>query len=337
MANVKFSNITKRFGSICASDRHTFQVNDGEFFVLLGPTGAGKTTLLRMAAGLETPDEGQILFDGQDATDLTPAERNIAFVFQQYSLYPHLSVYDNLAFPLRSPRLRFSEDDIRVRIERVSHTLNIAHKLNNKATALSGGEMQRVAIGRALVRQPRIYLMDEPLSSLDARLRADLRVELKRIHKELGATFIYVTHDQIEAMSLADRIGIMNEGRLLQVGTPEEIYKDPNCKYVAERLGQPFINVLPIRDFECRAPEQAAFIGLRTEHVTLEKRAGGQAPATVSWIEHLGDQNRLHLSFRDHHLQLLATPDVSFQAGDKVNLALKNPLFFDRQGSRISI
>ena len=182
------------------------------FWCILGPSGAGKTTVLRLVAGLEHPDRGSVFIDGRDVTRDPPAARDVAFVFQQYSLYPHMSVYDNLAFPLRSPMHRVSENEIRRRVTTIAEKLRIDSKLQNRATRLSGGEMQRVAIGRALVRQPQVYLMDEPLSSLDAKLRADLRVELKRIQMELGATVLYVTHDQVEAMTMATRIGVLNEG-----------------------------------------------------------------------------------------------------------------------------
>ncbi|TIP36519.1 MAG: sugar ABC transporter ATP-binding protein, partial [Mesorhizobium sp.] len=212
MADVQIQGVTKSFGETVAVSDLDLQIKDGEFVVLLGPTGAGKTTTLRLIAGLERPDSGTIYIGGHDATALSPAERDTAFVFQQYSLYPHLSVFDNLAFPLRSPARRFPEEAIRRRVEEVARMVRIDHKLNNRSTRLSGGEMQRVAIGRALVRKPSIYLMDEPLSSLDAKLRADLRLELKRIQSELGATMLYVTHDQIEAMTMADRIGILSEG-----------------------------------------------------------------------------------------------------------------------------
>ena len=198
MADVHIKNVTKSFGEHVAVNGLDLHIADGEFVVLLGPTGAGKTTTLRLIAGLERPDAGTIEIGGHNATTLSPAERDTAFVFQQYSLYPHLSVYDNLAFPLRSPARKIPEDQIRRRVEEVAKMVRIHHKLANRSTKLSGGEMQRVAIGRALVRKPAIYLMDEPLSSLDAKLRADLRLELKRIQSELGATMLYVTHDQIE-------------------------------------------------------------------------------------------------------------------------------------------
>ena len=212
MADVHIKNVTKSYGDTVAVDGLDLHIADGEFVVLLGPTGAGKTTTLRLIAGLERPDAGTIEIGGHDATALSPAERDTAFVFQQYSLYPHLSVFDNLAFPLRSPARKTGEDQIRRRVEEVARMVRIDHKLANRSTKLSGGEMQRVAIGRALVRKPAIYLMDEPLSSLDAKLRADLRLELKRIQAELGATMLYVTHDQIEAMTMADRIGILADG-----------------------------------------------------------------------------------------------------------------------------
>jgi len=336
MASVTLENISKHYGDICAADGYDLNVSGGEFFVLFGTTGAGKTTLLRMIAGLEKPDGGNILFNGMNAEGKSPADRNIAFVFQQYSLYPHLSVYDNLAFPLRSPMFDFEERKIKERIGKISELLRISHKLQNRATELSGGEMQRVAIGRALVRQPDVYLMDEPLSSLDAKLRADLRVELKRIHEELGSTFIYVTHDQIEAMSLADRMGIMDQGKLLQIGTPREIYQQPRSIYVAQRLGQPAINLLPVDTFtDCQLPPDATTIGLRTEHVLLDKNVSG-TPVKVDWIEHLGDQNRLHVKLRDTKLELLAPADKKYVAGDNLSLVLKEPLFFDKMGLRIA-
>src|SRR5207248_1616294 len=241
MADVSLRDLGKRFGNTVAVEGLSLDIADGELVVLLGPTGAGKTTTLRLVAGLEHADRGQVWIGSHDVTRIEPAARDVTFVFQQYSLYPHLSVYDNLAFPLRSPARRLPEDEVRMRVERVAELLRIPHKLKNKSTQLSGGEMQRVAIGRALVRTPAVYLMDEPLSSLDAKLRADLRLELKRIQHELGATILYVTHDQIEAMTLATRIGVIDGGSLIQMGTPREIYETPRSAFVAKRLGQPGI------------------------------------------------------------------------------------------------
>ncbi|MEM8555949.1 MAG: ABC transporter ATP-binding protein, partial [Pseudomonadota bacterium] len=263
MADVTLSNVSKSFKSVQAVQDVSLRIPDGSFVVLLGPTGAGKTTTLRLIAGLEQADDGEISIGGRVVNGETPAQRDVAMVFQQYSLYPHLKVRDNLAFPLRSPILKTPEAEIARKVQEVAEVLHIAHKLDNKATELSGGEMQRVSIGRALVRDPAIYLMDEPLSSLDAKLRADLRVELKRIHADLGATFLYVTHDQIEAMTMATQVGVLDEGRLVQFGTPREIYENPVSSYVAARLGLPRINLLPADLFGPGGPPQAAQIGLR--------------------------------------------------------------------------
>jgi len=203
MSEVRLSNLSKTFGDTVAVSDVSMTIPNGAFVTLLGPTGAGKTTILRLISGLEEPDSGDVSIGGRSVMDDTPAQRNVAMVFQQYSLYPHMSVRENLAFPLRSPLLKTPAEEIERKVAEVAEVLRISHKLNNKATALSGGEMQRVSIGRALVRDPTIYLMDEPLSSLDAKLRSDLRIELKRIQESLGATLLYVTHDQIEAMTMA--------------------------------------------------------------------------------------------------------------------------------------
>ena len=336
MAEVVLSGVTRKFGSVTAVDGMTLTIADGEFFVLLGPTGAGKTTTLRLVAGLERADAGTIAIGGKDVTRVEPAGRDVTFVFQQYSLYPHLSAYDNLAFPLRSPARRLPEDEIRRRVEEVAGMLRIAGKLQNRATQLSGGEMQRVAIGRALVRRPAIYLMDEPLSSLDAKLRADLRLELKRIQEELGATVLYVTHDQTEALTMANRIGIMDKGRLIQLGSPRQIYTDPCNIYVATRLGQPAINLLPEGLIATgSAPTGTRTVGVRTEHVEIRRSANGKAHGKVDWIEHLGDQNHLHVSIGEHRLVTLAAPTSDLRKGDAVEIKVTKPLFFEANGGRL--
>ncbi|TIL60923.1 MAG: ABC transporter ATP-binding protein [Mesorhizobium sp.] len=337
MADVQIKAVTKSFGEHVAVDTLDLHVADGEFVVLLGPTGAGKTTTLRLIAGLERPDTGSIHIGGRDATMLSPAERDTAFVFQQYSLYPHLSVFDNLAFPLRSPARRLSEDSVRRRVEDVAKMVRIHHKLNNRSTKLSGGEMQRVAIGRALVRKPSIYLMDEPLSSLDAKLRADLRLELKRIQAEVGATMLYVTHDQIEAMTMADRIGILADGVLAQIGTPRTIYSEPANVHVAARLGQPAINLLPtglLPDGDM--PAGTKTIGARTEHLSIGKASNGPADGVVNWVEHLGDQNHLHVTVGSRKLVTLTDPDIQLEKGERVIIRYRAPLFFDQAGNRIA-
>jgi multiple sugar transport system ATP-binding protein len=336
MAEVELAAVTKRFRSVTAVDRMDLAIADGEFFVLLGPTGAGKTTTLRLVGGLERPDGGTIAIGGRDVTTLAPAGRDVAFVFQQYSLYPHLSAYDNLAFPLRSPARRVPEDEVRRRVEEIAGLLRISGKLSNRATQLSGGEMQRVAIGRALVRRPAAYLMDEPLSSLDAKLRADLRLELKRIQQDLGATILYVTHDQTEAMTMASRIGVIESGRMIQIGTPREIYQAPDNVYVAGRLGQPAINLFPAGLIESGSvPAGARTIGARTEHLKIAKSSNGSSIGKVNWIEHLGDQNHLHVIVGDYKVTTLADPETDLKNGDPVSLELVDPLFFDGSGNRI--
>ena len=227
MADLKLIGVSNRFGDTCAVQGLDLDIASGEFVVLLGPSGAGKTTTLRLVAGLEKPDAGRVMINERDVTAVAPALRDVAFVFQQYSLYPHLNVYDNLAFPLRSPMRRLDEAMIRTKVLEVARMLQMEDKLQSPATQLSGGQMQRVAIGRALVRSPAVYLMDEPLSSLDAKLRNDLRLELKRIQQDTGVTTLYVTHDQVEALTLATRIGVLDHGRLVQVGTPQQVYEDP--------------------------------------------------------------------------------------------------------------
>ncbi|WP_426435925.1 ABC transporter ATP-binding protein [Bradyrhizobium genosp. P] len=336
MADVVLRNISKRFGTVEAVRELSLTINDGEFMVLLGPSGAGKTTTLRLITGLESPDTGSIMINGRDMTHEPPGSRDIAFVFQQYSLYPHLTVYDNLAFPMRSPARRVPEPMIRKRVEQTAELLHIESKLNNRATRLSGGEMQRVAIGRALVRDPAIYLMDEPLSSLDAKLRAELRLELKRIQRELGATILYVTHDQVEAMTMASRIGVIRDGQLLQLGTPREIYENPSSLYVASRLGTPQINVLPARLLsEMPIPPGTETVGIRTEHLQIGARNGGQMIGRVHRVEHLGEQNHVHLDYKGQMLVTLADPHQPLQAGQEVELHLVHPLCFDHAGQRI--
>ncbi|MDI6837375.1 MAG: ABC transporter ATP-binding protein [Rhizobiaceae bacterium] len=331
MADVVLQSITKSFSGHRALDDVSMTIPDGSFVVLLGPTGAGKTTTLRMISGLDHPDRGDVFIGGRSMKGLTPAERNVAMVFQQYSLYPHLTVRENLAFPLKSPLLKTPPAEIERKVRAVAETLRIAHKLDNKATALSGGEMQRVSIGRALVRTPEIYLMDEPLSSLDAKLRADLRVELKSIQANSGATLLYVTHDQVEAMTMATHIGVLHHGRLVQFGSPRDVYERPVSLYAAQRLGQPRINVLPANLFPA-APPRAASIGLRPEHI----RQGSGEESLVTRVERLGDQTRLHLSFRGHTIVTVTEPHTTRRDGEIVKIEPVDPLYFDADGMRLA-
>lgn len=331
MAEIVLENASKSFGETVALENVSMKIEDGSFVVLLGPTGAGKTTTLRLISGLDKPDQGEIYFDGRPVNGLMPAERNVAMVFQQYSLYPHLSVRQNLEFPLKSPLLQTPQTEIDKRVSAVAETLQIAHKLGNKATELSGGEMQRVSIGRALVRTPNIYLMDEPLSSLDAKLRADLRVELKNIQANLGRTLLYVTHDQIEAMTMATHIGVLAQGRLIQFGPPREIYENPVSVYAASRLGQPRINILPADLFE-GSPANAKSIGLRPEQI----RQGEGEQSVVTRVEHLGDQTRLHLNYKNHDLITVTDAHTPLQSGDIVKIRPDKPFYFDADGERLA-
>jgi multiple sugar transport system ATP-binding protein len=246
LARVSLINVTKRFGKVVAVDHITFKVEDGEFFALLGPSGCGKTTTLRLIAGLETPDEGEIYIDDELVNYVHPKDRNVAMVFQNYALYPHMTVYDNIAFPLmvRRKELGLTKDEIRKRVLEIARLLHIEDLLDRYPSQLSGGQQQRVALARALVRKPRVWLLDEPLSNLDAKLRVYMRAELKRLQRRLGVTTIYVTHDQVEAMSMADRIAVMNKGRIMQIGKPLELYHNPANVFVATFIGSPPMNIV---------------------------------------------------------------------------------------------
>ncbi|MFT6104261.1 MAG: multiple sugar transport system ATP-binding protein [Paracoccaceae bacterium] len=331
MAEVTLTGVSKSFGSDVALDDLTMIIPDGSFVVLLGPTGAGKTTTLRMVSGLDRPDAGVVKIGGRDMARFSPAQRDVAMVFQQYSLYPHLTVRQNLEFPLKSPILKTPQDEIDRKVGEVAEVLQISHKLDNKATALSGGEMQRVSIGRALVRDPSVYLMDEPLSSLDAKLRSDLRIELKNIQANSGATLLYVTHDQIEAMTMATHVGVLDHGRLVQFGSPREIYENPVSVYSASRLGQPRINVLPA-DIFGGAPPGAVSIGLRPEHIVQ----GEGEDSFVQRVEHLGDQTRLHLSFKNNDLITVTDAHTPLKGGDIVKIRPDKPFYFDAAGARMA-
>jgi multiple sugar transport system ATP-binding protein len=330
MAEISLEGVTKRFGRAVAIDEVDLRIPDGAFVVLLGPTGAGKTTILRLVAGLEAPDAGRVRIGGRDVSRLTPAQRDVAMVFQQYSLYPHLTVRENLAFPLRAPTLRTPPDEVARKVSEVAEMLRIAHKLDNRATALSGGEMQRVSIGRALVRSPSAYLMDEPLSSLDAKLRSDLRIEIRNIQTRTAATFLYVTHDQTEAMTLASHVGVLDRGRLVQFGPPREVYEDPVSVYAAGRLGQPRINILPA-DLFPGAPARARYIGLRPEQI---RQGEGQA-GRVRRVERLGDQTRFHIALAGHEIVTVTDAHTPLRSGDDLLIRPERPFWFGADGARI--
>lgn len=342
MAQVLLENLTKKFGNVTAIKNLNIEIRDKEFFVLLGPTGAGKTTTLRCIAGLEKPDAGSINIDRNNVNDWGPAERDVALVFQHYSLYPNYTVRKNLEFPLKAKIRNFSADEIQRRIKQVSQTLQIDHLLDRRTDKLSGGEMQRVSIGRAIVREPRIFLMDEPLSNLDAQLRETLRSELKGLQMNLGATFLYVTHDQVEAMTMGERIGILRKGKLLQVGTPYEVYNHPVNTYVATFVGTPTMNILggniqgdhlviipEIFEFELNQESLTRVkglsgeleVGIRSEDITLPTDAGIEA--RVYGIENMGMSKIISLKVADYILKATVDAVVNVEIDTTIRFQIK--------------
>ena len=331
MSHITLKSITKRFGAITALNDVSFEVKDAEFFVLLGPTGAGKTTTLRVIAGLTKPEAGSVAFDDQPIDLLPPADRDVAFVFQQYSLYPTMTVYDNLAFPLRASLRKTNEADIKRVVTETAEILRISHLLQRKTAKLSGGEMQRVSIGRAIVRSPRAYLMDEPLSNLDAKLREALRVELSHLQRTQGSTTLFVTHDQIEALTMADRIGVLNHGTLVQVGTPEDIYDRPATTFVAQLVGSPKINLLDaatengtltLRNSDvhlpscevCADPKNLPgdfILGIRPEDVRPDP--AGLFAGEITMTEPLGVETLLHIKIGEQTI-VSTVPGISAAA-----------------------
>ncbi len=266
LAKVKLGNVTKKFGNVVAVSDLSLEVEDKEFMVLLGPSGCGKTTILRCIAGLETPDEGEIYLDDVPVNDLSIKNRDVAMVFQSYALYPHMRVFDNIAFPLKMQRL--PKDDVKRRVKHTAELLRISDLLDRKPKQLSGGEAQRTALGRAIIREPKAFLMDEPLSNLDAKLRLHMRAELKRLQKELGVTTVYVTHDQAEAMTLGDKIAVLNKGNIEQLGTPEKIYDHPTSIFVAGFIGSPPMNFI---DCTFREKKKSSFLDARTFTLSLSE------------------------------------------------------------------
>ncbi len=349
MSSVRVENLRKHFGKVEAVKGISFQVEEGEFTVLLGPSGCGKTTTLRCIAGLERPNSGRIFFDQDEVTDLSPAARNIAFVFQLYALYPHLNVYDNVAFPLRAERRPAAE--IKQRVEEVLKLLQIEDIKRLKPRQLTGGQKQRVALARAIVRRPRVFLLDEPLSNIDAKLRETTRAELKKLQKSVKATTIYVTHDQVEAMTMADKIIVMNFGDIQQIGSPEEVYHYPTNMFVARFLGSPGMNFIPgelseekgklgvrvksgqfipLKDEQkeklANAPREV-IAGVRPEEILVGEE--GDIEAEVYVLEPMGAQNILTLRIDDTLIKALLPGDFFKEVGSKVFLSFKDVRVFD--------
>ena len=317
---------------IVALEKAGFRVEAGEILVILGATGAGKTTLLRLLAGLEKADAGRISEDGSDISMLPPHRRDMAMVFQNFSLYPRLSVSGNLAFPLRAKVLGHSEGEIGERVRRVAATLGIEDKLERMPHELSGGELQRVALGRALVRQPKLFLLDEPLASLDAKLRERMVVEIHRLQRSLGTSMVYVTHDHSEAMGLADRILVMDRGRVLQAGRPEDVYRYPEDSRVARMLGRPAINIFsPVDSARLGLPDSTGrLVGIRPE--SWRVTADSKGPALAAVVEHLGSRTVVVLDVQGISLRATVAPSSRVKPGDRFRLSVdpSDILFLER-------
>jgi multiple sugar transport system ATP-binding protein len=361
MAEIVLESVVKRFGSLVAVNHLNLEIKDKEFVVLLGPSGCGKTTTLRMISGLELPDEGKILLDGENVTLKRASQRDIAFVFQLYALYPHMTAYGNLAFPLQTQG--YSKERIKEEIDRAAEILKIKHILKKKPKELSGGDMQRVALGRALVRRPKAFLLDEPIGTLDAKFRDEMRTELKRLHVDIGATTVYVTHDQVEAMSMGDKIVVMNKGLLQQVGSPGEIYYNPKNLFVANFIGSPgmnFINCIPIKDSGSKISlkvialdkiikipeniqkiiadngkvEKDLILGIRPEDVYIEfKEHENYIDTEVYVIETLGTYNIIDVKIGKDIARVRTLPSILPDIGTKccIGFDMSRITLFDKE------
>jgi len=340
LATVKICDLTKKFGNKIAVDHLSFKVSDGEFFCILGPPGAGKTTILRMIAGLEKPDEGEIYIDDQLVNNILPADRDVAMTFQSLALYPNWTVYENIAFPLRIRK--YPKDEIDKKVKEVASLLKITHLLDRTPVLASGGEKQRIAVARALVRSPKVLLLDEPLSNIDALLRLEMRGELKRLQTELKQTIIYATPDQLEAMSMADRIAVMNAGKLQQLDVPDVIYNKPANKFVAEYVGTPTMNfidctltekdghifldarefTLDVTKFDEALKEsygREVILGIRPEHVQISmERVKNAIEGKVALVEPLGRMTVAHILISDIHMQVICPANFKVEYGSKV-------------------
>ncbi|UXN75228.1 ABC transporter ATP-binding protein [Devosia sp. A8/3-2] len=317
MGSISLSHVNKSFGDVRVIPDISLDINDGEFVVFVGPSGCGKSTLLRLIAGLEDTTSGTILLDGQDMTKAPPARRGSAMVFQSYALYPHMTVRDNIAFPLKMAKA--SKEVIDQKVEYAARTLNLSSYLDRRPCALSGGQRQRVAIGRAIVREPKAFLFDEPLSNLDAALRVNMRLEITELHQQLKTTMIYVTHDQVEAMTMADRIVVLNAGNVEQFGSPLDLYKKPANRFVAGFIGSPKMNFV---DGPEAAKHNAHAIGVRPEHFKLSREnVAGTWKGKVGVAEQLGSDTFLHVHVEGLGLMTIRTDgDQTFNHGDDVYL-----------------
>jgi multiple sugar transport system ATP-binding protein len=351
MAEIRIENLVKSFGALDIIKDVSLTIPDGDFCVFVGPSGCGKSTLLRLIAGLETATSGRIVIDGRDVTALEPYDRQLSMVFQSYALYPHMTVRENIAFALHTAKR--PEAEIAEKVAKAARILRLESYLDRKPAALSGGQRQRVAIGRAIVREPKAFLFDEPLSNLDAALRADTRVEIAALHRSLAATMIYVTHDQIEAMTLADRIVVLREGQIMQVGTPRELYERPANVFVAQFLGSPKMNILPAVVFDdtlvlpgsparLRSPagwNELASVGLRAEDCRISAPEGAALTGNVVLCEYHGSGQQLFIDTGETgRVAAFASADHKLKIGDQVGISFEADKLhpFDGTGARLT-
>ncbi len=337
MANIELKNIEKSFGKNRVINKFNIKINDGEFIVLVGPSGCGKSTLLRMISGLESIDKGEIHLDNKIINNLIPSKRGIAMVFQSYALYPHMNVYENMSFGLKTEKLEKNEIDKKVRD--AAKTLQIEDLLERKPGQLSGGQRQRVAIGRAITRNPKLFLFDEPLSNLDAALRSEMRVEISKLHKQLNTNMIYVTHDQIEAMTLADKIVILNNGNVEQVGAPDEIYNNPSNIFVAEFIGVPKMNILRngieslLNNLNLKSD---SYLGIRPEHIHTNGDGEIKLDIKVDLIENLGSEKIIYATFKGQELRIKTSDNIS-QNLKQISFSKNKIFLFDNNKKRYHI
>ena len=335
---VTFVDVVKRFGDITAVERFNLHFEPGQFITLLGPSGCGKSTTLNMIAGLELPTEGRIMIGDRDVTAISPADRDIAMVVQSYALYPHLTVFENIAFPLRARRRRSAEADVTRRVTDAAISLGLDKLLARYPREISGGQRQRVALGRAMVRNPTVYLLDEPLSNLDQQLRVQMRSELKDLHLRLGATMLYVTHDQSEAMTLSDAIAVMSGGRIEQFGAPKELYQRPANLFVARFLGEPAMTIIEGETDTSRfvstdvllplpksvSPNSRIAIGVRPEDLAIADLAGAAMTGTVRTVEFLGSRSLIRADVGPVLATAFVPPDANVQVGQRIGLSPKS-------------
>ncbi len=349
MPTIELKNIEKSFGSNKVINKFNIKINHGEFIVLVGPSGCGKSTLLRMISGLESVDEGEIHLDKKIINNLIPSKRGIAMVFQSYALYPHMNVYENMSFGLKNEKI--DKNEIDKKVKDAAKTLQIENLLERKPRQLSGGQRQRVAIGRAITRNPKLFLFDEPLSNLDAALRSEMRVEISKLHKKLSMNMIYVTHDQVEAMTLADKIVILNQGVTEQYGTPDEIYNNPNNIFVAEFIGSPKMNIFKIDKEKIKNQNSVnifnnnikfdnykflndVYMGIRPEHIRVDDSGDIKFNIKIDLIENLGFEKIIYASLDGNEFRIKTSKNIS-KNHSQISFLKENIYFFDINKKRI--